>query len=265
MDQDSLRWIILLIATCLLLPAVVGVVAAVAGCVAVCCVWLADCCRPRVRASAILPELRRCAVSSLMRLPATALRSCPHILEHCRWARTRTTSALQRHSLVQKVVDHPLHVLWSSDQDGPARGAVVNRGLPQSLTRGQALEERLRYPLKLDHLHMQNVGWVHTQLRRFPVGMRSVQHCAVVCLLACCLTNVCFFSDQSSCGHLGIILGPGAVLGCTHIHLCGHTHTHVYVYGIGTRACLRHKCKHMYVCGHIDVCVCSPRQPRAPR
>ena len=70
MDQDGLYGssLFLCITTCLLLPAVVGVVAAVAGCVAACCVWLADCCRPHVRASAILLELRR---------------SCLFIFEHC--------------------------------------------------------------------------------------------------------------------------------------------------------------------------------------
>merc|ERR1712026_332863 len=66
----------------LLLPAVVGVVAAVAGCVAACCVWLADCCRPHVRASAILLELRRSCLFIFEHCEAVAP-SCFFIFEHC--------------------------------------------------------------------------------------------------------------------------------------------------------------------------------------
>ena len=47
-----------------------------------CCVlcWLADCCRPRVRASANLLDSHQCAFSSLMRLPAAAPGRLPALL-----------------------------------------------------------------------------------------------------------------------------------------------------------------------------------------
>ena len=156
-----------------------------------------------------------------MRLPATARRSCLYTLEHCRGAHARATSG---------------------NHDGPAHGAVVNRGLPQSAALSEA---RPSSPAP------RQMGAQSTGPRECPrieqllstaviCGWHVQRSTLCCCLLACLLFDEClFFSDQSSCGRLGIILGPGAVLGCTHIHLCGHTHTHVYAYVVGTHACMQ--------------------------
>ena len=183
-----------------------------------------------------------------MRLPATAPRSCLYTLEHCRWDRTRTTSALERHALVQIVVNHPLNALRSSNQDGPARGAVVDRGLPQVLDARSSM--RGKAAAFSEARRARRMGAQSTGPRECP-RIEQLLSTAVICgwhvqrstLCCCSLARLrfdgCYFPRQSSCGHLGLILGPGAVLGCTHIHLCGHTHTQVYMYVIGTHACMQ--------------------------
>ena len=81
---------------------------------------------------------------------------------------------------------------------------------------------------------MQHVAWLHhstAAISGWHAQRSTLCCCLLACSLACCsrIDACLFFSDQSSRGHLGTILGPGAVLlGVrTHVHICGHTHTYL--------------------------------------